>query len=135
MPRAPNEKVKQAQEMYQKGMKLVEIAQQLELPAGTIRRWKNTYQWVSERSEKKANVRKEKCDNPKEIDYSRKEEILSSWKIRIYPINSDSFALTILELLTRQNPIKKRMAAVIKQHSLTGRHYSEILGLKTRSKS
>lgn len=75
MPRAPNEKVKQAQEMYQKGMKLVEIAQQLELPAGTIRRWKNTYQWVSKRSEKKANVRKEKCDNPKEIDYSRKEEI------------------------------------------------------------
>ena len=53
MPRAPNEKVKQAQEMYRKGMKLIEIAQQLELPAGTVRRWKNTYQWDPERSERK----------------------------------------------------------------------------------
>ena len=51
MPRAPNEKVNQAQELYQKGMKLVEIAQQLKLPAGTVRRWKNTYGWDSERSE------------------------------------------------------------------------------------
>ena len=66
MPRAPNEKVKQAQEMYRKGMKLIEIAQLLELPAGTVRRWKNTYQWDSERSEKKANVRKEKSKGSQE---------------------------------------------------------------------
>lgn len=75
MPRAPNEKVKQAQEMYRKGMKLIEIAQLLELPAGTVRRWKNTYQWDSERSEKKANVRKEKSKGSQEIDHSEKEQI------------------------------------------------------------
>ena len=75
MPRAPNEKVKQAQKMYRKGMKLIEIAQQLELPAGTVRRWKNTYQWDSERSEKKANVRKEKSKGSQEIDHSEKEKI------------------------------------------------------------
>lgn len=75
MPRAPNEKAKQAQEMYRKGMKLIEIAQQLELPAGTVRRWKNTYQWDSERSEKKANVRKEKSKGSQEIDHSEKEKI------------------------------------------------------------
>ena len=75
MPRAPNEKVKQAQEMYRKGMKLIEIAQLLELPAGTVRRWKNTYQWDSERSEKKANVRKEKSKGSQEIDHSEKERI------------------------------------------------------------
>lgn len=135
MPRAPNEKVKQAQKMYRKGMKLIEIAQQLELPAGTVRRWKNTYQWDSERSEKKANVRKEKSKGSQEIDHSEKEQILSSWKIRICPINSGFFVLTILELSTRQNPIKKHTAAAIRRRSPTGRHYSEILGLKTRSKS
>ena len=30
----------------------------LEVPEGTVRRWKNTYKWNSERSDKKANVRK-----------------------------------------------------------------------------
>lgn len=57
MPRAPNEKVKQAQELYQHGKKLVEIAELLGVPDGTVRRWKNTYHWESERSEPKANVR------------------------------------------------------------------------------
>ena len=61
--------------MYRKGMKLIEIAQLLELPAGTVRRWKNTYQWDSERSEKKANVRKEKSKGSQEIDHSEKERI------------------------------------------------------------
>lgn len=74
MPRAPNEKAKQAQELYQKGMKLVEIAQQLQVPAGTVRRWKNTYQWDSERSEKKANVRNVKHNDSQQIDNSGKTE-------------------------------------------------------------
>jgi len=29
-------------------MKLVEIASQLEVPAGTVRRWKSTYHWDGE---------------------------------------------------------------------------------------
>ena len=40
--------------MYLKGMKLVEIASQLELPEGTVRRWKSTHNWDNERSEKKS---------------------------------------------------------------------------------
>ena len=35
-------------------MKLVEIASQLELPEGTVRRWKSTHNWDNERSEKKS---------------------------------------------------------------------------------
>lgn len=58
MPRAPNENVRQAYEFYRKGMRLVEIAERLGVPDGTVRRWKNTYHWGSERSEPKANVRK-----------------------------------------------------------------------------
>lgn len=46
--------------MYRKGMKLVEIANQLELPEGTVRRWKCTHKWDSERSEKKGERSKRK---------------------------------------------------------------------------
>ena len=35
-------------------MKLVEIASQLNLPEGTVRRWKSTHKWESERSDKKS---------------------------------------------------------------------------------
>lgn len=54
MPRAPDERVAKAKELYKTGMKLVEIASQLNLPPGTVRRWKSTYEWDSERSEKKS---------------------------------------------------------------------------------
>lgn len=40
--------------MFLKGMKLVEIASQLNLPDGTVRRWKSTYDWDNERSDKKS---------------------------------------------------------------------------------
>lgn len=43
-----------AHEMYKSGMKLVDIADQLGKPEGTIRRWKSTYGWDGERSEKKS---------------------------------------------------------------------------------
>ena len=44
-----------AYELYKSGMKLVDIADQLGKPEGTIRRWKNTYDWDNERSDYKAN--------------------------------------------------------------------------------
>ena len=52
MARAPDERIEQAKAMYLKGMKLVEIASQLNLPEGTVRRWKSTHKWDSERSDK-----------------------------------------------------------------------------------
>lgn len=52
MARAPDERIEQAKAMYLKGMKLVEIASQLNLPEGTVRRWKFTHKWDSERSDK-----------------------------------------------------------------------------------
>lgn len=45
----------EAYELYKDGMKLVDIADQLGKPEGTIRRWKNTYDWDNERSDCKAN--------------------------------------------------------------------------------
>ena len=52
MARAPDERIEQAKAMYLKGVKLVEIASQLNLPEGTVRRWKSTHKWDSERSDK-----------------------------------------------------------------------------------
>lgn len=40
--------------MYLEGQKLVEIASQLNLPEGTVRRWKCTHKWDNERSDKKS---------------------------------------------------------------------------------
>ncbi len=58
MARSPNEKAEEARKLYKGGMKLVEIASHLEVPASTVRRWKSTYHWdgehQSERSEKKS---------------------------------------------------------------------------------
>jgi len=54
LARAPDERAEKAFELYQQGLKLVEIASQLNLPAGTVRRWKHTYKWDSERSDKKS---------------------------------------------------------------------------------
>lgn len=59
MPKAKNPKANKAEALFREGLKLIEIAKQLDVPAGTVRRWKNTYGWQSERSDKKkANVRK-----------------------------------------------------------------------------
>lgn len=38
MARAPDKRIEQAKEMYLQGRKLVEIASQLNLPEGTVRR-------------------------------------------------------------------------------------------------
>ena len=53
MARAPDPRIEQAKAMYLNGQKLVEIASQLNLPEGTVRRWKCTHKWDSERSDKK----------------------------------------------------------------------------------
>ena len=64
MPKAKNAKADEALGLYLQGLKLIEIAERLEVPPGTIRRWKNTYKWDNERSDKKANVRKKRGAPP-----------------------------------------------------------------------
>lgn len=51
LARSPNEKVEEAHKLYKCGMKLVEIASQLNCSAATIRTWKNRYKWDSKESE------------------------------------------------------------------------------------
>ena len=52
MARAPDQRIEQAKEMFLRGQKLIDIARQLNLPEGTVRRWKCTHKWDNERSNK-----------------------------------------------------------------------------------
>ena len=78
MPRQPDERYEQAKEMYLRGLKLVEISKNLEIPEGTVRRWKSTHNWDSERSDKKS----ERSDKKKikkietENDFSEQVAVL-----------------------------------------------------------
>lgn len=47
MARAPDPKAGQAKEMFLAGKKLIEIAEVLGIPEGTVRSWKNRYGWDS----------------------------------------------------------------------------------------
>ena len=60
MARAPDERIEQAKAMYLKGMKLVEIASQLNVSEGTVRSWKSRYKWDCNVANKKRNVAKRK---------------------------------------------------------------------------
>lgn len=64
MPRAKNAKAEVALNLYRQGVLLKDIAAQLGVPAGTVRRWKSTYKWEdSERSQKES----ERSQNKKSI--------------------------------------------------------------------
>lgn len=100
MARSPNQKAEKARELYKGGMKLVEIASQLDVPAGTVRRWKSTYHWdgeqQSERSEKKSErseskksvTKKAVADEVKQIiqntDLTDKQQLFCIYYIRCF---------------------------------------------------
>lgn len=65
MARAPDARVKEAKELFDQGMKLIEIASALDLPEGTVRSWKNRYKWSNATLQKdKRNVAKKKGAQP-----------------------------------------------------------------------
>lgn len=63
MPRAPGDKKTEAEKLFRKGMKLVDIAKKLGIPEGTIRSWKNRGKWGEKRSKKnQCNVAKDETE-------------------------------------------------------------------------
>jgi uncharacterized protein YjcR len=58
MPRAPSEKVTQAEKLFNDGMAMVEIARKLGVSDGTVRSWKNRYGWGKASKKNKCNVAK-----------------------------------------------------------------------------
>lgn len=67
MARSPNEKAEKARELYKGGMKLVEIASQLDVPPGTVRRWKSTYHWDSEQQNERSEKKSERSESKKSV--------------------------------------------------------------------
>ncbi len=55
-----------AYEMYKQGKKLVDIAAELDVPPGTVRRWKSTHNWDGERSE---CIKKKKSERSESISW------------------------------------------------------------------
>lgn len=58
MARAPDARTEQAKELFLSGRKLTEIARLLNVPEGTVRSWKNRYQWDCNVANGKRNVAK-----------------------------------------------------------------------------
>ncbi|MDE5781498.1 MAG: terminase small subunit [Lachnospiraceae bacterium] len=148
MPRGPNIKAQKAKELYNQGMKLVDIAKQLEVPDGTVRRWKSTYKWdnvKSERSDKnKANVRKVKkaatdtkiADEVEEISNSKltdKQKLFCIYYIRCfnatkayqkaYGCGYEVAAVSGFHLL--RNPKIKEEILKLKQNKLNREFFTE----------
>ena len=96
MARAPDKRIEQAKEMYLQGQRLVEIASQLNLPEGTVRRWKCTHKWENERSEKKSErseskrsvTKKAVADEVKQViqntDLTDKQQLFCIYYIRCF---------------------------------------------------
>ena len=64
MARAPDARMEQARELFLEGKKLIEISELLKIPEGTIRSWKNRYDWDNATLQKKRNVAKRKGGQP-----------------------------------------------------------------------
>lgn len=74
MPRGPNEKVKKAFALFQAGDSSAEIARKLDIPAGTVRRWKHTYKWSEKCSGRE--IEHKNTQNPSETEEDRKEAVV-----------------------------------------------------------
>lgn len=63
--------------MYKQGFKLAEIARQLNLPPGTVRRWKHTYQWDD-------NIQVKKLDKKPIRNLSDKRRLFCLYYVRYF---------------------------------------------------
>ncbi len=95
MARAPDPRIKEAKAMYLKGMKLVEIASKLNLPEGTVRRWKSTHKWDNERSDKKSERSERKRVASQGIEMRKDMEELDHQEIRMQ-LEQESLKLSFL---------------------------------------
>lgn len=60
MARAPDARMEQARDLFLEGKKLIEISDLLKIPEGTIRSWKNRYDWDNGNVAKEETQRCEK---------------------------------------------------------------------------
>ena len=85
MPGARDELRKEAFEMFRHGSKLKDIAEQLQVPAGTVRRWKCTDKWeqragananakANAKNDARANARNRRRNRPVTVEVQEEEK-------------------------------------------------------------
>ena len=77
MARAPDQRAEQAKMLYDKGLKLIDIANQLGIPEGTVRSWKNRYNWDCNVAKEKRNVAKTKKNKKQNQEEPSVDEVSS----------------------------------------------------------
>ena len=77
MARAPDQRAEQAKVLYDKGLKLIDIANQLGTPEGTVRSWKNRYNWDCNVAKEKRNVAKTKKNKKQNQEEPSVDEVSS----------------------------------------------------------
>lgn len=93
MPRAKNAKAEVALNLYRQGVLLKDIAAQLGVPAGTVRRWKSTYKWEdsersqkeNERSQNKKSILKDDIESVNEnVNLTEKQRLFCLYYVRCF---------------------------------------------------
>lgn len=67
MARAPDPRIEQAKKLFDNGLKLIDIARQLDVSEGTVRSWKSRYNWNATLQTEKCNVAKKKQEKKRVV--------------------------------------------------------------------
>lgn len=134
LARSPNEKAEEARKLYKGGMKLVEIASQLDCSAATIRTWKNRYKWdangnetFQNKNETKRNVSKKNVPKKQSEEKAVADEVKQVIQNTDLTISNSFFVYIIFGVLATGH-IRRRTDADTQLRSQMVLHYSEILG-------
>lgn len=77
--RGNQDRIDKAEKMYLLGEKLKDIARKLDVPEGTVRRWKSTYKWGLEQSER-SDKKSERFDTKSERSEGKKTNVRKTKK-------------------------------------------------------
>ena len=80
MPRAPSDKMIEAEKLFNDGLTMVEIAERLGVSDSTVRSWKNRYGWGSKSKKIQCNVAKK--DSKKNATLQKKKKYIGMLLIR-----------------------------------------------------
>lgn len=115
MPRVRSENIEKAKELFLKGMKLIDISKKLGVPEGSVRRWKCTYKWGKDNSErsnkkqtnnKKANVQKKKSGGqPGNKNATGPPGNQHAVKHGLYAKHIPKETLELMDMINNSNPI------------------------------
>lgn len=78
MPKAKDKRVNEAFKLYEQGLKLIEIANQLDIPEGTVRSWKNRYKWNATLQTDECNVAKKESKKKQKKKSAAVEQIVNN---------------------------------------------------------